>query len=171
MNYRLIVAIEQECGIGFQGKLPFSLRRDMEYFWSQVEGGIVIGNRQSVNQMGHPRGQTRIWGVSRSKEMGRYWDRRFPCWQDAVTAANQEGITPWIVGGEWLYQQTLAGAEQLYLTRVLAYYPADRFFPREWETLFPVLLSSRTQCENGISFIHEVRERMRKSSPVRGNLE
>jgi dihydrofolate reductase len=166
MNYRLIAAIEQSGGIGYQGRLPFSLRKDMEYFWSQVLDGVVIGTRRSVNQMGRPRGQTRIWGVSREDVMGRHWERRFRHWQEAVEAANQQGITPWIVGGEWLYQETLAGAEQLYLTRVLADYPADRFFPCEWKNLFSVLLSSHNEYENGISFVYEVRERLGKSSSV-----
>lgn len=157
LRYKIIAAVDEAGGIGYQGKLPFSLRKDIAYFRKCVEDSIIIGTRLTVDQVGRPPRGSKIWGVSRDTLHGPHWSEQFDDWQQAVKQANQRGSTPWIIGGEWLFAEALPAATELYITRVAGQWQADRFFPANWQQQFPVLKSSQHEEENGIQFAWEVR--------------
>lgn len=157
LRYRMIAAIDENGAIGYQGELPFSLRKDIRYFRDQITGGIVIGTRATVNQVGKPPQGTRLWGISRQEEGGPHWQRRFSDWRKAVEEANRAGEIPWVIGGEWLFSEALQEAEELYLTLVEGTYPADRYFPELWATQFPVVVSDQLEQEGETSFRWQVR--------------
>lgn len=158
LRYRIIAAVDEQGAIGYQGKLPFSLRKDIRYFRDRITGGIVIGTRATVNQVGKPPQGTRLWGVSRRGESGVHWHRRFSDWREAVAEANDADEVPWVIGGEWLFAEALREAEELYLTLVEGTYPADRYFPEQWSTKFPVVVADQIEEEGGTSFRWQVRK-------------
>jgi dihydrofolate reductase len=153
MRYRIIAAIDENGGMGYRGGLPFQLREDIRYFRKQVEGGIIVGTRLTVNQVGKPPMGSRVWGVSRTPDLGPYWERVYTDWRSAAQEANAMGEIPWIIGGEWLFREALRGACELWLTLVEGVYPADRYFPAEWKDWFSVTLSCEQREENGIRFV------------------
>jgi len=133
----IIVALDENNGIGQKGDLLCHLPNDLKHFKRVTSGHIVIMGRRTYESL--PKGalpnRTNVVITSDAAE-------NYPgcivvrSAEEALTHC-KEGEKVFIIGGGQLYRATLGLADQLYLTRIHhTFSDADTFFPEidfdEW---------------------------------------
>jgi len=132
MKISIIVATDSSGGIGKNGGLPWKCPADLQLFKERTMGHFVIVGRTTWEAM-----KTKLPGrnVIVLTSQPRYRSSKpvfgySSCVQDAIEIAksNHEREV-FIIGGERVYNETLAVATTLYITRISGNYSCDKFFP------------------------------------------
>lgn len=130
---KLIVAIDENGGIGRDGGLPWNLPDDMSFFKKMTNGGIVImgsGCYDSLMEKYKPLPNRLNVVISRS-------DRQFPgCMTfkspfdilDDDYLMSKENI--WVIGGSRIYDIFIDIVDELYVTHVNGSFNCDVWFPK-----------------------------------------
>ena len=130
MIISLIVAMDEQRGIGLEGRLPWHLPADLKRFKKLTMGHHLIMGRKTYESIGTPLpGRTMIivtrnpnyqpdgCMVSRSLDMAIEFARM---------GMDNEAF---IIGGGDLFEQSIDLADRIYLSQVHAILPADVYFP------------------------------------------
>ncbi|WAQ94021.1 DYR-like protein [Mya arenaria] len=178
----LVVAACNNNGIGINGKLPWNLRKDMDFFKAitmktsspDKQNAVIMGRRtwQSIPEKFRPL-RNRI-NIILSREMkdvpeGVFLARSLPEAISLITGTELvdrvEDVH--VIGGSSVYKESMTGPYpcRLYLTRVLADFDCDTFLPEIDSSAFskipnPENVSTDLQGENGIKFRFEVYEKV-----------
>jgi dihydrofolate reductase len=142
----LIVACDQNRVIGKNGKLPWSIQEDWDYFMRTTAGGSMIMGKICYQEF-EPHAKDRDL-IAMTKDR----DYRFPyaktahSMQHALSLANHDPI--WICGGEAIYREAFPLADSLYLTLIDDTFEGDVYFP-EWKHTFQRLISRQTITKDG----------------------
>lgn len=131
MIISLIVAMDEQGGIGRAGMLPWRLPADLKRFKSLTMGHHLIMGRKTYQSIGRPLPGRTMVVVTRNP------DYRPPgcvvrhSLDDALEFARTAGETEvFVVGGEEIFRQAFASADRLYLTQVQATFETDVSFPQ-----------------------------------------
>ena len=131
----IIAAVDRRMAIGFQNKLLFWLPNDLKRFKALTTGNTIIMGRKTFESL--PKGalpnrrnvvlSTRPDTVCPGAEV-------FPSLEAAIVRADEwareQGVDElMLIGGAQLYEQGLALAKRLYLTRVALQPEGDAWFP------------------------------------------
>ncbi len=140
MIVSIIVAMDENNCIGYQGKLPWRLRADLQRFKSITMGHHLIMGRKTYASIGkalpgrvnviltrqakfHAPGCVVVDDIAKALEVARQ-------------AGEQEAF---VIGGGEVFAQALPWTDRIYLTRVHARLPCSVFFPEldwtEWECI------------------------------------
>jgi dihydrofolate reductase len=152
---RLIAAIDRQRGIGKDGKIPWSIPEDEQYFTDQTKthGGIVLTGARTFRETYHgPLADRQNYILSRHDEAIEGAEVVHDL---AKFLADFEGKDVWIAGGGAVFEQVMqAGkADELYLTHIDADFDCDRFFP-EYEGKFQLAEQSKPHEQNGLHFYY-----------------
>jgi dihydrofolate reductase len=130
MIISLIVAMDEQRGIGKAGSLPWRLSSDLKRFRELTMGHHIIVGRKTFESIGKPLpGRTTIV-VTRSKTYAAEGCLVVHSVEAAIQLARERGETEaFICGGAAIYAGALEVADRLYLTLVRASVDADVFFP------------------------------------------
>ena len=145
---RFIAAIDQKRGIAKEGRIPWHLPTDEQYFLQKTsqDGGVVLMGRATFEAIGHPLKERR--NIVISKSLG-------PTEGIEVMNDLQQALhvakDVWVIGGAAIFEQTLSFADELYITRIETDENCDRFFP-EFEKGFELTSKSKPRHENGLTF-------------------
>lgn len=135
----IICAIAQNGAIGFQNRLLYHLRADLQRFKSFTTGGTVIMGRRTFESL--PKGalpNRRNIVLSRNASFSAPGIEVFPSLKKAIAkCTTDEDI--YIIGGASVYREALPLADRLCLTHV-------RAVPAEADTYFPDVDWSDWQC-------------------------
>lgn len=130
MIISLIVAMDEERGIGKDGQLPWHLSTDLQHFKRVTMGHHLIMGRKTYQSIGKKLPGRTMIVLTRNREFpsdGYLLAHSLP---EALTIAEDRGEEEvFVIGGASLFQEALPLADQLYLTRVHAVVEADTFFP------------------------------------------
>lgn len=124
---RLIAAVSRDWGIGYQGKLLFSLPGDLARFKALTMGQTLLMGRATLDSL--PGGR----GLPGRRNLVLTRDRGFA--RTGVTALHSLGELAafdgalWVIGGASVYRQLLPFCEEAEITFVRSSRPADRFLP------------------------------------------
>jgi dihydrofolate reductase len=131
MIISLIVAMDEQGGIGRAGMLPWRLPADLKRFKSLTMGHHLIMGRKTYQSIGRPLPGRTMVVVTRNP------DYRPPgcvvrhSFDDALEfARNAEETEVFVVGGEEIFRQAIVSADRLYLTQVHATFETDISFPQ-----------------------------------------
>jgi len=131
----LIVAMDEQRGIGKAGKLPWRLSSDLKRFRELTMGHHIIVGRKTFESIGKPLPGRVMIVVTRSETYRPEGCLLAHSVEEAIQIAHELGeIESFICGGAAIYAGALAEAERLYLTLVHASVDADVFFPDVDET-------------------------------------
>lgn len=130
MIVSLIVAMDQDRGIGKENRLPWHLSQDLKRFRELTMGHYLLMGRKTWESIGRPLdGRTSIVVTA-----NRHY---FP--EDCIVVHSvEEGIQYadacgemelFIVGGGEVFKQALPIANKVYLTQIHAIVQGDVFFP------------------------------------------
>lgn len=130
MILSLIVAMDEQRGIGHHGKLPWRLSTDQKRFKAITMGHHLIMGRKTFETIGRPLpGRTMIILTRNSAYHvdGCLVEKTL---ESALKLAKDHGETEvFVIGGGEIYAQALPQADRIYLTLVHTQVPADVFFP------------------------------------------
>ncbi|UAW99959.1 dihydrofolate reductase [Halopseudomonas nanhaiensis] len=130
----MIAAMAHNRVIGRENQLPWHLPEDLKYFRGVTWGKPIIMGRKTFDSLGRPlpgrtnivvTGQTHLQlpGARIAGSPDEALDIAFA--QAALDAVDEVMV----IGGATLYEQLMARADRLYLTRVEISPPGDAWFP------------------------------------------
>jgi dihydrofolate reductase len=131
MNMTLIAAIENNNGIGYQGKLLWHLPADMTFFRSKTIGHPVLMGRKTFESIGKPLKNRENIVITRQKI-------EIPGVK-IIHNLDELALIPdeiMVLGGGEIYQLCLPYAKRILLTEVDASLSADTFFPEFDKNIF-----------------------------------
>lgn len=138
----LIVAVDENWGIGYQNKLLVSIPEDMRHFRRETTGKVVIMGRKTLESF--PQGKPlkdRVNIVITKKEKPIEGATVVHSVEEALKEAgkyNSEDV--YVIGGQSIYEQFLPYCDAAYVTFIRFAYQADTFFPNldkkeEWKRI------------------------------------
>lgn len=135
MSVSLIVAAAKNDVIGKQGGLPWNLPKEMAYFKKTTMGHPIIMGRKTHESIGRALAGRQNIIITRDKDYGAEGCTIVHSLEDALKAADSDNQEVFIIGGESIYKTALPLTDKIYLTRVYADMPGDRYFkfdPSGW---------------------------------------
>ncbi len=131
MIVSLMVAMDEEQGIGKDNQLPWHLPGDLKNFKKITMGHHLILGRKTFESIGRALpGRTMLVLTSAPQEPQENL-RFFSSISEATQFAREAGEEEvFIIGGANIYHQTLELADRIYLTQVQTIVDADAFFPK-----------------------------------------
>lgn len=150
-----IVAVDRNWAIGKDNSLLTHIPKDLKYFKDKTYGKVIVMGRQTLESFpgGKPlQGRTNIVLTSDEDYPARCEiccssDELFQC----LKGYDEEDV--FIVGGEQVYRQFLAKCNHIYVTKIDASFPADRYFPNlDGDPWWELFYESEPMEENGTVF-------------------
>ncbi len=138
----LIVAATRNQVIGRDNDMPWHLPADLRYFKQRTLGKPIIMGRKTWESLGRPLPGRLNIVISRQADTVLEGAEVFADLQAAIVrgqawAAEQGVDEVMVIGGGQLYQQALALAQRVYLTRIDLELEGDTFFPvldaQQWQ--------------------------------------
>ena len=158
----IIAAVAENQVIGRAGQLPWSIAEDWSLFMRKTRGGTLLMGRQTFSQIlqepGWAEDRDYIVITSQPESVSRYGVRSAATVDAAMDLARQSEQPIWICGGEAIYRQALAWADQLHLTQVHAEVDGDRYFP-DWSETFKRELGCARSQDDKYSYTFKILER------------
>lgn len=158
----IICAIAKNGAIGYQNRLLYHLRADLQRFKELTSGHTVIMGRRTFESL--PKGalpNRRNIVLSRSAGFSPARAEVFPSLREALSACSRDEDI-YIIGGASVYAKALPLADRLCLTHIHATPPqADTFFPEtdwtEWQKVSSELHDADEHNEVPYTFADYVR--------------
>ena len=132
---KLIAAVTPEMGIGYQGKLIYRIKEDLQHFQRTTMGHIVVMGRKTFDEIGKPlNGRINIV-ITSDETFNVDGVIRAGSLEEAYQLASPYPNDVFIIGGESVYQQAIDDADEIILTEIVdtsaKQHPAvDKFFPQ-----------------------------------------
>ncbi|KQQ40388.1 diacylglycerol kinase [Duganella sp. Leaf126] len=126
-NLVIIVATDQQRGIGIRNTLPWKLPEDLAHFKRLTTGHPIIMGRKTFESIGRPLPNRRNIVVTRNAD----WHHDGVETAGSLTAALAllDGADGYVIGGAEIYAQSMALATTLVVTEIGQTYDCDAFFP------------------------------------------
>ncbi|XP_064596477.1 dihydrofolate reductase-like [Liolophura sinensis] len=183
----LIVAMCNNRGIGIAGKLPWRLKKDMEFFKKitsqtinpEKQNAVIMGRKTWFSIPEKFRPLAKRINIILSREMKQApegthlassFSEAIQLVQAAPLADKVESVH--VIGGASVYKEAMESCDQcrLYLTRVLSSVECDTYLP-EFEDKFrkierPSFVPEGEFTENGLDFVFEVYEKISEAQSV-----
>jgi len=159
----LLVAYQNDRGIGYRNRLPWKLKADMHHFRELTLSNTIIMGRRTYESIGRPLELRRNIVISQTLTSPSEGIEVYPSLQEALMQIDpKEEI--FIIGGERLFEEALPIADRLYLTTVEASEPVDRFFPPFDEDQWALEKEVLVAADNCNQFPHQIKTLIRKNS-------
>lgn len=135
MTLSLIAAVAKNRAIGYQNKLLFAIKEDMEHFKRLTMGHVIIMGRHTFESL--PNGalpHRKNIVISKSQAVFKGCTR-VSSFEEALAMCQKEAEV-FVIGGEQVYKEAISQADKLYLTEIDALpQQADAFFPAydDWQ--------------------------------------
>ncbi len=126
----IIVAKSKNHVIGNQGKLPWHLPNDLQFFQQKTWGHHVIMGRKTYDSLFQPLKNRTLVVVTRKqnfKVKGGVVVQSLQAAFNFVEKSKESEV--FIAGGGDIYKQTLHLADRIYCTLVDVIFPGDTYFP------------------------------------------
>ena len=127
-----IAAMALNRGIGHEGRIPWHLSKDLQFFKRTTLGHTIVMGRKTFDSLGKPLPRRENVVLSR-RPLDHPGVRRIANLEEIP--ASQDGREVFVIGGAEIYKALLPRCSELLLTIVKLTPPADTFFP-EFESQF-----------------------------------
>lgn len=135
MALRAIAAMSPNRVIGKDGRIPWHIPAELQWFKKMTLGQAVLMGRKTYESLGRPLPKRRNLVVTRGGGLG----------EGVEIVRDLEGFRPedypcdvWVIGGGEIYRQMLGRCEELYLSVIARVVDGDAFFP-EFEDEFELV--------------------------------
>ena len=136
----IIVACGHNRVIGNNGKLPWSIKEDWDYFMNTTLGGSMIMGRTCYREFEPFAKEREVIGLTRNQNYKFPHAKTANSLKQALSLTTKKTI--WICGGERLYEEAMTIGDRLYITLIENQFKGDVFFP-PWEHTFTRLVSKK----------------------------
>ena len=138
MKISIIVAADENNGIGANNQLLWHLPADLKFFKETTTGHTIIMGRKTFDSIGKPLPKRRSLVISRDQDLKIAGAETFTAVADALAVCKTESEV-FIIGGAEIYNLALSFSDRIYLTKVHHEFKADVFFPEisinEWKEI------------------------------------
>ena len=136
MIISFIVAMGKNRVIGRNGKLPWSMPADLEYFREKTKNKPMIMGRKTYESIGRPLPNRKNIIITRDKSYSPKGCIVVNSMEDALNAAgNAEEVM--VIGGSEIFKLFMPKANRIYLTIISHNFEGDTFFSEydksEWK--------------------------------------
>ena len=130
MEISIIAAIDENFGIGLEGRLPWSLPSDLKRFKKITLGHTVLMGRKTYESIGRPLPGRTMLVLTRQKDFHPAGCLTVQSLEEGIEMAQKNGENElFIIGGGQVYRQAYPLCHRLYLTRVQTRVNTDVQFP------------------------------------------
>lgn len=131
MSLNLIVAYDDERGIGKANGLLWHIPAELKHFKELTTGHPIVMGRKTYESIGRPLPDRTNIVITRQAGFKAEGCLVVPSLEDALTAARSSAGSDetFIIGGAQIYEQALPQTKRLYVTEVAGKHQADTFFP------------------------------------------
>ncbi len=159
MTVSIIVAMTQTGVIGKNGKLPWHISEDFQWFRRHTLEHPVIMGRKTFESIGRALPQRENIILTRQKNYRADGAIIFHSFEGALSYAKKmKRNDVFILGGKEVFEKALPVAHRIYLTRIRSDFEGDVYFPSYPEEQFKV--SFREEHEGAIPFTFLILERI-----------
>ena len=159
MEIFLIAAVDKNLAIGKDGKIPWHIKEDLQYFQKNTLNTAMIMGRSTFESIGKPLPNRQNIVMTRSPA-NREGVIEVLDSTTAIKEAKKASSKISIIGGESIYKEFLPLASKLLITEInITVEGADTFFPA-WNKQKWTEKSRINSIENGIeySFVEYLRD-------------
>ena len=159
MEIFLIAAVDKNLAIGKDGKIPWYIKEDLQYFQKNTLNTAMIMGRSTFDSIGKPLPDRQNIVMTRSPA-NREGVIEVLDAASAIKEAKKTSNKISVIGGESIYKEFLPLASKLLITEInITVEGADTFFP-EWQKQKWTEESRIISKENGIeySFVEYLRD-------------
>ncbi|MCS7017536.1 MAG: dihydrofolate reductase [Cytophagales bacterium] len=130
MRVSAIVAVADNGVIGNQGKLPWHLPADLQYFKRLTMGHHIVMGRKTFESIGKPLPGRKSMVVSRQTSLQLPSAQVFTCLEEAIRTAQRSNETElFVIGGAELFATAMPYLHRIYLTQVHTQAQGDVYLP------------------------------------------
>ncbi|MCL1808290.1 MAG: dihydrofolate reductase [Clostridiales bacterium] len=158
-----IAAVDENWGIGRNGKLLVRLPGDLKHFKEKTLGKTVVMGRETYDSIGNPLPGRETVVLSRDPGF-KPACKAFCSLADALEylgGKNSEDV--FVAGGQAIYEEFFEYCDRFFITKIFAAFEADRHFPNldENPDKYAIAWSSGIVGENSVKyqFIEYVRNK------------
>lgn len=133
----LIVAVDQNWGIGNNNELLIRIPADQKYFREMTSGNVVVLGRKTMDSFPNGMPLKNRTNIMLTKENREPRGEEIICHSVEETLKELEKYPTesiYIIGGDSIYRQFLEYCDTAYVTKINHTYNADAFFPNLEET-------------------------------------
>jgi len=123
----IIVATDQQGGIGIDNTLPWKLPEDLAHFKRLTTGHPILMGRKTFDSIGRPLPNRRNIVITRNADWRHEGVEAVSSVQAAI--ALLDGAEGYVIGGAEIYQQALPLTQRLIITEIGQTFDCDAFFP------------------------------------------
>ncbi|MBQ7572791.1 MAG: dihydrofolate reductase [Clostridia bacterium] len=138
----LIVAVDENWGIGYKGNLLFSIKQDMKFFRETTQNHIVVMGRKTLDSFPGGKPLKNRVNIVLTKNTDFKRDGVIVCHStdEVLEELKKYSDDVFVIGGEQIYKEFLPYCDTAYVTKVRAKRMADAHMVNldlsdEWETL------------------------------------
>ncbi|MBU0993341.1 MAG: dihydrofolate reductase [Proteobacteria bacterium] len=152
MPLTLIVAMTTNRVIGDNNQIPWHIPEELKLFKKITMGHPILMGRKTFESIGRPLpGRTNIV-ITRDPSYTAKGCDIYQAIDAAINAHPDETI--FIIGGAEIFNQTIANADDIYLTLIKKEISGNRFFPEFDESLYDVIERQAFDGELPYELIH-----------------
>ncbi len=153
-----IAALGRNRVIGKEGKVPWNIPEDWQYFLNKIRGCSILMGHKTWDALPLPLPVSWQGVVTHSESFAAEKAVTFTSVDKGLKALVERGEEEvFVIGGGELYRQVMPFTHRLYLTVIDRDFDGDTFFP-EWDE-FSRIVSERRSSDNGYDFTFFVLER------------
>jgi dihydrofolate reductase len=152
---KAIVAVDQHWGIGKEGSLLVHLPGDLQYFKQKTLGKVVVMGRSTLESIPGAKPLPNRTNIILSTTMDFQPDcivcRSKSMLFEELKRYKMEDV--YIIGGERVYKDFLSYCDTVFVTKIAAVFPADKYFENldekeDWHMVY----EGEAQEEKGFSY-------------------
>lgn len=119
---KLIAAVSDDWGIGFDNNLLFKIKEDMQFFKEKTTGHAVVMGRKTYESIGKPLPNRENYVLTRNTEY-------YPDNIHMIHDISEIPEDAYIIGGANIYEMMLPYCDTAYITKIHASKPCNKYFP------------------------------------------
>lgn len=140
MIISLLLAADEQNGIGINNQLLCHLPADLKYFKQITTGHCIAMGRKTFDSIGKPLPNRTNIVITRNKDLVIEGCVIAGSLEEAIGYAREQNETELvIIGGGVIFKESLPIADKIYLTRIHHTFEADTFFPELNEAEFKLV--------------------------------
>lgn len=128
MSLEIVVAVDENWGIGKDNQLLWHLPADLKHFKNITSGHPVIMGRKTYESIGRALPNRRNVVISRQTSLQIEGVEVVHSLEEALALLAQEAVV-FIIGGAQIYRESVQKVDKIHLTKVHHLFNADAFFP------------------------------------------
>jgi dihydrofolate reductase len=149
---RLIAALDTKRGVATDKGIPWKLADDAAYFENQTTTGLIVMGWATYNEFSAPLHGRKNYVMTRDQRPLRSGFAPVAALDDLTKSHPDEDV--WVIGGAFVFAETIAQGDELFLTQVLQDFHCTKFFP-DYRTGFTRFTESPLRDEGGIKYRFE----------------